>query len=139
VRFTHLTLTLPAMLLAALALLPARAANINDLRDQYVGRAHHSSVAGQEDLGITFFFTDTQPNGNFTGSIEGGIPLSGKVTASGAITFSGSTTSEGGPFQIKKGTGQLSATGRFIVGSFQFKGAGVETPGKYTFHVDSEP
>jgi hypothetical protein len=136
-RYSHLTV--PAAVLVGLALLlPARAADINDLEDTYVGRVHHSSIASEEDDGIAIGFDNQQPNGTFTGNI-GFIPISGKVTSAGVITFSGSANGKGGSVQIKKGTGQLSATGRFIVGSFQYKGTGVDTPGKYTFHVDSEP
>jgi hypothetical protein len=133
----HSHFTIPAALVVGLALLlPARAANINDLQATYLGHAHHSSIASEENELIGFSVADTQPNGNFTGSI-GGTSISGKVTSTGAITFSGSEDGKGGVVQIKKGTGQLSATGQFIVGSFQYKGTGVDTPGKYTFHVEA--
>jgi hypothetical protein len=135
-RYNHVTIS-GTLLMAAALLLPARAANIDDLAETYSGRVHHSSIPSEEDESVTFFIIGTQPNGKFTGNIGGGIPISGKVTASGAVTFSGSAEDKGGSIQIKKGTGQLSATGRFIVGSFQLKGAGANTPGKYTFHVDA--
>jgi hypothetical protein len=136
-RYNHVNIA-SMLLIATAVLLPARAANINDLQEEYSGWLHHSSSSGLENQEFYFEFTSTQPNGNFTGSLGGEIPISGKVTGSGVISFSGSRNDKGGLIQIKKGTGQLSATGRFIVGSFQYKGSGVSNPGLYTFHVEED-
>jgi hypothetical protein len=125
-----------ALLLGPALLMPARAANINDLNNNYAGVVHHSTLPAFEEIEIEIEVTDTQPNGNFTAVIFA-VPVSGKVSSTGAITFSGKSPIDGGTVQFKKGVAQLSATGDYIVGSFQLKVENTKffPSGKYTFHV----
>jgi hypothetical protein len=139
-RLPTLAAFLAALTLISLAA-PAsvHAANVNDLAAGYAGRGHHSTDAGDEDFSLTVEITGTEGNGDFTANF-GDIPVSGRVTSAGVMTFGGKLTlKNGATVQVKKGSAQLSATGQFIVGSFQVKITGDVgiSPGKHTFHVEA--
>jgi hypothetical protein len=113
-----------------------RAADISDLAPFYNGRVHHNTNPVKEDEPVVIAIDDIQGS-KFTGTIFGEVPISGKVTSSGKVTFSGKATGKGGgTYQLKKGRGQLSATGDFIVGSFQVVDGIDDNSGNYTFHVE---
>lgn len=127
----------PLMLVAVAATLAStpriRAADVNDLNEAYSGGAHHVSVAADEDENITLVIQDRQSNGKFSGQL-GGIAVTGKVTSTGKVTFAGKT----GGSSFKQGKAQLSATGRFLVGSFVWQSSDSPASGKYIFSLDSE-
>lgn len=118
----------------------ARAANVNDLAEIYSGRLHHSANAAGENEGFGFAVTSISPNGKFVGDLGDGIVMNGKVTSTGKMTFAVNGSNSKGSLKMTKGKGQLSATGRFIVGSFQLK-ANPPIPnvpdGAYTFEVEA--
>lgn len=124
---------------------PTDAAGINDLDTFYGGSAHSTTDTDLEDLSLSLGVLESSPNGKFSGFIAG-VNISGKVTANGKMTFSGSGLAESAPAgdpsngQIKKGKAQVSATGRFIVGSFTFIGSGslASRSGKYIFSITSD-
>ena len=81
------------------------------------------------------FVSVFKPNGKFTG-LFGGVTVHGSVSNSGKVTFSGKEASGGASFKIQNGQAQLSATGKFLLGSF--KGSGTLHPernGGYTFEL----
>lgn len=50
-------------------------------------------------------------------------PVTGKVNATGGVKFKGKATAPGGSATVN-GKGQLSATGRFFLGTMKIKGKG---------------
>jgi hypothetical protein len=119
---------------------PTAGANIDDLARGYEGRAHHSTNEFSED--IAFSIVDIEKDGTKFRGVVGAVTIQGKVTGSGKITFSGEGNQGGGTLAFQKGTGQLSASGQFIVGSFTLQlngGMFAVAPGKYTFHVEIAP
>lgn len=120
-----------ATLIAAVSV-PAVAADISDLGNLYGGAVHHTTNSSLENSPIEFDVTDKQ-GANFKAELNG-VPVTGKVTSSGKITFTGNISNSTGSVRIKKGKGQLSATGLFIVGSFQVQNNSLFLDsGNYTF------
>lgn len=114
----------------------SRAADISDLGEFYEGSTHHGTNADNEDTALDFDVQTREQNGKFTG-IFSGIPVKGKVTSTGKVTFSGSLTITEGTISIKSGKGQLSATGRFIVGSFKVQTKpNAPATGNWTFQAE---
>src|SRR5262249_39374110 len=96
----------------------AENADINDLENSYEGAIQHRTSKDLESENPEIAFSDQQPNGTFNGLL-GDIPIHGKVTTSGKMTFSGKLTVMSQSLTVKEGKGQLSATGKFILGSFK--------------------
>ena len=133
----------------SLAGAPASASNISDLKEFYGGSWHCTTSTDNENLSKEFIVTSTNHDGTFSG-IFGSVRINGKVNGKGKITFSGSgnenassAPASGGVVnaQIKNGKAQLSATGRFIVGSFTYEGTGIQLSRyrKYVFSMESSP
>jgi hypothetical protein len=111
-------------------------ANVGSLGASYSGAAHNKTNPQTENSPITFTVTETHSDGKFKGFLND-TPISGRVTSQGKITFSGSFTANGNTTKVKDGSGQLSATGLFILGQFkinfsQFPG----DSGSYLFEVE---
>jgi hypothetical protein len=124
------TVVMAVLLITGIATIPAaNAANVSDLKPLYEGYAHHLTDPGDENEGVTLTFA-VEANGQVHGNY-GDILLKVKVSAKGVVTFSGKL--QGAEV---KGTGQLSATGKYLVGTFTFKRSSNDD-GKYTFQVAS--
>jgi hypothetical protein len=113
---------------------PTAAANIANLKTTYSGAFHSNANPAFENSSTGLVVSSTNPsNGVFVGMLAG-LPVNGKVTGNGKVTFSGSF--HDGPNALRlRATGQLSATGLFIIGSVTIdKTAGnlVTEAGKYT-------
>jgi hypothetical protein len=138
IRRLGLTLAVAVTALCGLAMtaVPARTA---DLLDGYHGGLHHVKLDQKENLDLHLAFA-VGPSGKITGVFATSIPLNKvKVTAKGVVTFSGKLDTPEGSVTVS-GAGQVSATGRFLVGSLTLKGTGVwaDDAGIYTFHGDNE-
>lgn len=116
---------------------PARmnAANINDLNGPYSGFLHHNNTASQENVDVNFTIDSKGSGGKFEGTFST-VPVKGVVGPKGKMFFSGTLNAGGFVVRIKKGKAQLSATGKFIVGSFVGESTLLpSTSGPYTFTV----
>lgn len=128
-----LSIALPLLAVAALTMAPLSAADIDNLAPGYEGGQYHTTDAGQEFQLMVLSQLTAEGGGKFSGNY-GSVPITGKVTNTGKMTFSGKTTQMGATIQVKSGKGQLSATGRFIIGSFTVKSDGKTE--KLTFSVE---
>jgi hypothetical protein len=137
----RLSIILSIVAVAAGVMVPAGKAEAGAAVFQnYQGWAHHLSNASLENEPLIIIFTEL-PSGKLQGNIGGNVPLNKvKLTAKGVLTFSGKLESPAGNVTVE-GSGQLSATGRFLNGSLSFKGTGgyASQSGRYTFQVDSAP
>lgn len=126
-----------AIALAAVALTASlagssrlEAADISDLANEYSGDAYDIRDTANEEGSLKISNIVKSGGGKFTADL-GFIPLSGKVTNTGKVTLAGKFKGVQSNVQINlkvKATGQLSATGRFLVGSIVITGsAGGET------------
>lgn len=132
------------VLALAVGSIPASASNISDLATAYTGSWHSITTAENENLPAGLAISATSTNGKFTGFFQG-IPITGKVSSKGVITFKGKSSGSAnrqtqgiaGTGAISKGKAQLSATGRFIGGTFTYKGTGglAALSGKYLFSL----
>lgn len=112
------------------------AADIDDLGQIYLGPIHHTTTPLFE-VGDAFLAIDSkQANGAFSGEFAG-IAIRGKVTQNGKVTFSG-RDEEDPREQIRAGKAQLSATGRFLVGSFTYVEPGNPAAGKFIFSLSTD-
>ena len=111
--------------LAALALAlactasAARATTINDLKDAYSGPAYSTNASLDEITALVLIVNSRQPNGRFTGQLNS-VAVSGKVSSRGKLTINNRIPQPGGVLRVKV-QGQLSLTGKHIVGSATFK------------------
>lgn len=113
-----------------------RAADIDDLKGEYSGAAYSSSSTSDEIDLISLTVGPKSANGKFTGEFRN-VQVSGKVTPAGKITFSGQATKGDLFLRVKSGKGQLSATGRFIVGSYKVQSNAPEVvTGSFTFSLE---
>ncbi len=114
-------ITCLCLALGALALgSPAHALpGISDLGAVYDGNSHGTRGLSGENVPIGFTFDEIEPNGDFTGTFSFG-PMTGRVTSTGKVTFTATVNN----FQFK-GSGLLSATGRFLTGTFTLKNGSI--------------
>jgi hypothetical protein len=128
----------------ALGTTPVSASSIADLASTYNGAWHSTTSAANENLPTGLTVLETSTNGKFTGFL-GDQFIAGKVSSKGVITFKSQATRTArlqpqgiaGTATISKGKAQLSATGKFIVGTFSYKGTGglASLTGKYLFSL----
>jgi hypothetical protein len=109
---------------------PASAAGVGSLQSPY------SLTIYQINQFRTFTDTlDLSPFGG-PGQVAGGfagLTLNGKITNKGKFTFTAV-----GDVKVKEGTGQMSATGRFILGSFKVTNSmDPEDLGTYLFRAEA--
>lgn len=110
-----------ALVVTAAAQTPANTADISDLRQTYFGLLSGTKTPALEDSTIFLTVVNPQQSGKFTADFGSDGSLPGKVSSTGKVSWKGKLTS-GGNNAAFKFKGQLSATGRFIVGGATVKG-----------------
>jgi hypothetical protein len=146
------------MLAGALASQSLHAAGVDSLKSLYAGHAHHNTEGDSENIQLNW--TDVTPHGGgkFSATLQiqaapiptcgaaplikiplTEVPINGKVTAAGKVTFSGKVSTGSDSLTIKNGKGQLSALGRWILGTVtvQNKSFNETVSGKYTFELNA--
>jgi hypothetical protein len=115
--------------LAVCAAHPASAAGVSALKSPYhviLFQVNRSNV-------FEGAFTIGGTGGAKVGGLFAAVPFKGKLTNQGKLTFSGN-----GAVKITNGKGQVSATGRFILGSFKVtQSSEPEERGTYVFRAET--
>lgn len=147
-----------ALVAVVLAPQSLQAAGVDSLASLYAGHAHHNSSGDSENIQLNWTDVTAHGGGKFSATLQiqaapiptcmatplikiplTDVPINGKVTAAGKVTFSGKVSMGSDSLTIKDGKGQLSALGRWILGTVtvQNKSFNETVSGKYTFDLNA--
>lgn len=138
VRCSRLPLLHACVLAVVCAASGVNAASINDLKDAYSGPAYSTAPSALDEItSLVLLVSSRQPNGRFTGQMNS-VAVQGKVSARGKLTINNRISLPDGSVMRVKVTGQLSLTGKHIVGSATFKAPSLGTEA-ITFDLGAVP